>query len=270
MKQYRTIPTIRLDKDQTEDEDDLVAIETALEVRINKEFIAAFVCSPGLEKELSIGYLLSTGVIESVDDIDEIRYSANRCIITVNDDVAAKTQRGFSQIRRFIGTECSAPEILKELRSASGIPVISRIIDINLQDLHDASILLRDSQEGRKKTGALHGAIVKEIGSDKYTIAEDIGRHNAIDKAIGLAVGQGLDLKQSLVFTSGRLTADVVSKCAWASIPLLLSYAVSTDSGVKFAQKANLTLIGAFKGRKMRIYNKGACNILGIKYITSS
>ena len=255
------MPTLKISQDQAEEEDDLVAIETALEVRINKEFIAAFVCSPGLEKELSIGYLFSTGIIGSLKDIEEIRYSANRCIITVNEDIEAQTKRGFSQIRRFIGTECSAPEILRELRSADGIPSITKKVDVELNDLYNAANLLRDSQTGRQKTGALHGALVKDILSEKYTIAEDLGRHNAVDKAIGLAVEKGIDLTQCLLFSSGRLTADIVSKCAWSSIPLLVSFAVSTDAGVKFAQKANITLVGAFKGKRMRIYNQGACNV---------
>lgn len=270
MKQYRTLPTLKITEGHQENEDDLVAIETALEVRINKEFIAAFVCSPGLEKELAIGYLLSTGIIDSMDEIEEVRYSANRCIMTIKDEATARTQRGFSQIRRFIGTECSAPEILKELRSAAGIPSISKSIDVQIDSLSEAARFLRDSQAGRQKTGALHGALVKEMHSKDFAIAEDLGRHNAVDKAIGLAVKQDLDLTQCLLFCSGRLTADIVSKCAWTSIPLLLSYAVSTDAGVKFAQKANLTLIGAFRGKKMRIYNQGACRIEGIMDQTPS
>jgi len=261
MKKYRTLPTLKITQGQTEAEDDLVAIETALEVRINEEFIAAFVCSPGLEKELSVGYLLSTGIIRSVTDIEEIRYSANRCKITVSEDIEEQTQRGFSQIRRFIGTECSAPEILRELRSADGIPSVIKKIDVKLNDLYSAAKLLRDSQTGRQKTGALHGALVKDILSEDYAIAEDLGRHNAVDKAIGLAVEQGIDLPNCLLISSGRLTADIVSKCAWSSIPLLVSFAVATDAGVKFAQKANLTLVGAFKGKRMRVYNQGACNI---------
>jgi len=247
-----------------------VAIETALEVRINKEFVAAFVCSPGLEKELATGYLLSTGIVESMDEIEEIRYAANRCILTLKDESTARTQRGFSQIRRFIGTECSAPEILKELRSAAGVPSISKSIEVHIDALSEVAKLLRDSQTGRQKTGALHGALVKEIHSNKFTISEDLGRHNAVDKAIGLAVNQRLDLSRCMLFSSGRLTADVVSKCAWTSIPLLVSYAVSTDAGVKFAKKANLTLVGAFKGTKMRVYNQGACKIEGIMGPSSS
>lgn len=261
MRSYRSLPTLRLTTNETFSEDDFIAIETALEVRLNKEFIAAFVCSPGMEKELAIGYLLSTGIISSFEDINEIRFSNHRCFIKTKEDVTTDTQRGFSQIRRFIGTECSAPEVLRELRTAEGVPLIKKTIEIELDSLFEIAGKLRDLQVGRKKTGAFHGALIYNHATDEYVFAEDLGRHNAVDKTIGKAVQQGFDLTECMVFTSGRLTADIVSKCAWTSIPLLVSFAVSTDAGVKFAQKANLTLVGAFKGRSLRIYNQGACSI---------
>lgn len=262
MRLYRSLPTQKVSTDGAYEEDDLIAIETALEVRLNKEFLATFVCSPGMEKELAIGHLLSTGIIESFEDIRAVRYSANRCHINVKDGVIPKVDRGFSQIRRFIGTECNAPEVLRELRTADGIPSITKKIEVDLSRIFETTALLRESQTGRQKTGAMHGALLYNIADNNYVIAEDLGRHNAVDKTIGSAVQQNMDLTECLMISSGRLTADIVSKCAWTSIPLLVSFAVATDAGVKFAQKANLTLIGALKGKRMRVYNYGACELI--------
>lgn len=261
LRPYRFLPTLRLTDNKTISENDLLAIESALEVRVNKEFVAAFVCSPGLEQELATGYLLSTGIISSFADINETRYSNHRCSIKVREGVIPETQRGFSQVRRFIGTECNAPDVLRELRTAEGVPRISKTMNIAFDTLFDIAGKLRDSQTDRKRTGAFHGALTYSLPAGEYVFAEDIGRHNAVDKTIGQAVRKGFDLTECLVFTSGRLTADIVSKCAWTSIPLLVSFGVSTDAGVKFAQKANLTLVGAFKGRSLRVYNQGACKI---------
>ncbi len=262
MRPYRSLPTLKVTASETFGEDDFIAIETALEVRLNKEFIAAFVCSPGMEKELAIGYLLSTGIVSSFEDISEVRYSSHRCFIKTREEASVETQRGFSQIRRFIGTECSAPEVLRELRTAEGVPVIKKTMEIEFESLFKIAGKLRDLQISRKKTGAFHGALIYNHAADEYVFAEDLGRHNAVDKTIGRAVQQGFDLTECMIFTSGRLTADIVSKCAWTSIPLLVSFAVSTDAGVKFAQRANLTLAGAFKGRSLRVYNQGACSIV--------
>ncbi len=133
---------------------------------------------------------------------------------------------------------------------------------VSLQKIHDAAKIMRKSQTGREMTGALHGALIHSLTDDRCVVAEDLGRHNAADKTIGLAVLQNFDLSECLMMSSGRLTADIVSKCAWAGIPLLVSFAVTTVAGVKFAQKANLTLVGAFKGKKMRIYHQGACRMI--------
>ena len=265
LRSYRSLPTLRLTANQTINEADFLAIESVLEVRVDKEFVAAFVCSPGLEEELAIGYLLSTGIIGSLTDISKIRHANHRCNIKVRKGVTPETQRGFSQVRRFIGTECSAPEVLRELRTAEGVPSIIKTIDIELSTLFEIAGKLRDAQTDRKRTGAFHGALIHSLADNEYVFAEDIGRHNAVDKTIGQAARQGFDLTKCLVFTSGRLTADIVSKCAWTSIPLLVSFSVSTDAGVKFAQRANLTLVGAFKGRSMRVYNQGACEIISSK-----
>ncbi len=262
MRSYRSLPTLKVTTSETFSENDFIAVETALEVRLNKEFIAAFVCSPGMEKELAIGYLLSTGIVSSFEDIADVRYSSHRCFIKTRDGASVNTQRGFSQIRRFIGTECSAPEVLRELRTAEGVPVINKTMKIELESLFGIAGKLRDLQISRKKTGAFHGALIYNHAADEYVFAEDLGRHNAVDKTIGQAAHQGFDLTECMVFTSGRLTADIVSKCAWTSIPLLVSFAVSTDAGVKFAERANLTLAGAFKGRSLRVYNQGACRIV--------
>jgi FdhD protein len=262
MRAYRPLPTTILSPDETRDEDDLVAIESALEVRVGKEFIAGFVCTPGLEKELALGYMLSTGIVNAAADVKQIRYASNRCTITVTDQARTDTQRGFSQVRRFIGTECSAPEILRTLRTAEGIPVMTHKVTVTFSRIYDASRLMFEAQVGRKRTGALHGAAIYAISDDDHVFAEDLGRHNAVDKAIGLAIERGLDLRSCFAICTGRLTADVVSKCAWTSVPLLVSFAVATDAGIKFAQKANLTLVGAFKGKRMRLYNTGAAEIV--------
>ncbi len=259
---FRRLPTVQLTPDNVVEEDDLVAIETALEVRIGNEFLAAFLCSPGNEKELAIGYLLSTGIVQQASDIKHIEFSNNRCKVIMMNGASFNRQRAFSQIRRFIGTECSAPELLRDLRTAQGLPCIKNEIDVSFERMQKGIKLLNELQVNRRKTGAFHGALLHHIEANQYVIAEDLGRHNAVDKAIGMAIVQGIEPMSCFLISSGRLTADIVSKCAWTRIPLLASFAVSTDAGVKFAQKANITLIGSFKGHKMRLYNQGAASIV--------
>ncbi|MFW9944641.1 MAG: formate dehydrogenase accessory sulfurtransferase FdhD, partial [Candidatus Sifarchaeia archaeon] len=158
-------------------------------------------------------------------------------------------------------TECSAPEILQQLRTASGIPRLEVNLSIPTGRLFEAVKLVRESQEIWKKTGATHAAFLMDMSKDKHSIVEDLGRHTAADKCIGLAVNSGYDLESSFMLTTGRLTADIVSKCAWASIPLLASAAVATDAAIKFAQRGNVTLVGSLRGQRMRVYHEGAASL---------
>jgi FdhD protein len=262
MRGYRTFTSKRINPDGIVESPDVLAIESVLEIILDKEVLAAFVCTPGLERELALGYLLSTGIVSSAADIDHITVRNLRARVALRDGATINPYREFSQVRRFISTECSAPEMLIELRTGGMIPSIQGSLDIAFEEITNASEKMREDQEIHKKTRGTHAALVGVPSQSMQYIAEDIGRRNAVDKAIGLAAKDGTDLSKSYLFTTGRLTADVVSKCAWASIPLLASFAVTTDAGLKFAQKANVTLVGFVRGQTCRLYHEGAARLI--------
>jgi FdhD protein len=261
MRPFRTIPSWKLETDRLVEEDEVVAIETALELRLKDKFVAAFVCSPGQEKELAVGFLLSSGIVSSPDDVSDVQFSNHRVHVEMKDGAEFDLNQDISRIRRIVTTECSAPEILKDLRTGGRLPRVERSVSFPLDSLERAAVRIRESQVIRKRTGATHAAMVYQPEQDREIIVEDLGRHTAADKAIGGAVLDGFDLSESLLFTTGRLTADIVGKCSWSSIPLLVSYAVATDAGVNFARRANVTLVGSFRGKRRRLYHSGAATI---------
>ena len=238
--------------------DDYVAIESVLEVRLDNEFIAAFVCTPGQERQLALGYLISSGIIGSPSDIEKVVYRNKRCTVKLKEGAAMRKRKGFSQIRRFVGTECSAPEMLQELRTGGDIPTIQISMDVPLTTLYETSTNLRDHQPIHQKTRGTHAALLTKIPENLRVSAEDIGRHSAVDKAIGLAIESDVDLTKCFLFCTGRLTADVVSKAAYASIPLVASHSVATDAGVRYAKKANITILAGFRHKRFWQYHAGA------------
>jgi FdhD protein len=261
VKPYIEVSSIIVQKDGVKKEPDFVVLESALELRVNDEFLAAFVCSPGQERELALGYLISSGFLQSKNDIVKLEYANYVCKVVLKKRIKLQTNRGFSQLRRFYGTECSAPDILYELRAGGDLPFISKIISVTADVLFAASRNLKESQKVFQKTGATHAAMICDNLGKHTVIAEDIGRHNAVDKAIGLALNEINEFENCFLFVSGRLTADMVSKSACCGIPLVVSNSATTDSGIKFAQKANITLVGFQRGTRFRVYNEGAANI---------
>lgn len=111
---------------------------------------------------------------------------------------------------------------------------------------------LREKSRTWKKTGGVHSvALVKD---ENFLLVEDISRHIAVDKVIGLAVRKGVGLSESYILTSGRLPGDMVIKAARVNVPVIASRTAPLSSGVECAHKCNLTLVGFVRGNKMNIY----------------
>lgn len=262
MKPYRPLDTLKVEDSEVKNEEDLVAIESVFELRINGEFLASFICTPGFERELSVGHLLSTGVINSPRDIRGAKYSKHRCNIETRNGASIHLDRYLSRVCRVMNTKQSAFDVLELLQLEGKATSISQAVDVHESKIIEHSEILLKNQEIRSRTGATHGALVASLLGGRHVLAEDLGRHNAMDKVLGLAVAKNMNLNTSLAILSGRLTADVVSKCVWTGIPLLISFAVATDAGIKLARKWNLTLVGALHENGMRIYNTGAARLL--------
>jgi FdhD protein len=261
LKLYKEVHSLFIQEDRVTEEPDFVVVESVLELRVNNEFLTAFICSPGQERELALGYFISSGFLQSKDDIIKLDYANYVCEVELENGVSLRANQGFSQLRRFSGTEYSAPDVLRELRTGGELPTIIKSTSVKAETIFAASRTLKDSQTVFQKTGATHAALLCQISGQNTFTAEDIGRHNAVDKVIGLASENDIELGNCFLFVSGRLTADMVSKCAWCGIPLVASNSATTDSGIKFAKKSNITLIGFQRGNRFRVYHEGAANI---------
>ena len=121
--------------------------------------------------------------------------------------------------------------------------------------------LFNQSSKLFDKTGCVHKAeLVLEDGT--IFVAEDIGRHNAIDKVIGLASIAKKDVKKSVLYATGRLSMEMVVKCVMHKIPIVVSKAAVTYQGIKSANEHGVTLIGFARGSKMNVYtHSGRINV---------
>jgi FdhD protein len=110
-------------------------------------------------------------------------------------------------------------------------------------------------------TGCVHKAeLVLEDGT--IYVAEDIGRHNAIDKVIGLASMDKKDVKRSVLYATGRLSMEMIVKCVMHKIPIVVSKAAVTFQGIKSANEHGITLVGFARGNKMNVYtHSGRINV---------
>lgn len=254
----RQVDIIKLDLStgKAQIEREYVAKESSLNIFINKTCWATILCSPSNLKELSIGHLLTEGVLKSIEEIKEftLKESENSCYIQLKRDIDSKERIRLSSFHARI--ICSAdsssvpyPHERKPAKVTSNLTVKAQII-------FDAVTQLNSKAALYKKTGAVHVAAICKSDGLILAMAEDIGRHNAVDKVIGIGALKKIDFAECFLAFSGRLPSDVVFKVAEAGFPIIASFGAALDSGITLAKQTNLTLIGFIREKRMNIYSK--------------
>jgi FdhD protein len=197
-------------------------------------------CSPDNLFELTLGRLFSEGIISTKSDIDDIRFEKQ----SMRMFVALKNSfdKVLSRTITMVSTCESNKQTLSNLNSCSDLPKKVEPIPWDIETIFRlAKVFARDTP-GHRTTYGLHSCYLV-VGENVLFCCEDLGRHNALDKVIGHALEQGIDFRQTLVFTSGRTPVDMVSKVIRAHIPILVTKAVPTYQSVALAQSHELTLI---------------------------
>jgi FdhD protein len=235
---------------------DLVAEETPMHLFVNKLFWATILCSPPDLKELAVGHLLSEGVLKSVDEIDsvDVKQTENvyTCSIQLKTSVNVEERIKLSRLhQRVITSACgnSAP-----YQFTVKIPKVNSALTVKAQVLFDSVNQLNFKAQGFRQTGGLHVAALFHSDGFLVALCEDVGRHNAVDKVVGVAALNHILFAECFLAMSGRLSSDVVFKAAKVGIPIASSLSAALSSGIITAQTANLTLIGFVRGKRMNIY----------------
>ena len=225
------IDCIRVSGDEREKTHETIAKEAVMRLFVNDKLVTEFLFSPGFEEQLVVGYLLSSGLIKSLNDVENIALQGDTCktLVSVREDRISKLQD--------IG------------------------ITVSHQQLINVRSTLLVNQRYHIATRGFHGAILWELSSGRWFVCEDIGRHNAIDKVIGYGLKEKYMFSHSMVLLSGRLTSNIVSKCRNSGIPLMASMTVATDGGIKQASDSNITIIGSLSEEGFWLYNEGVVKV---------
>lgn len=231
-----------------------IAEEKPLHLFIGDIHYATIFCTPITLKELVVGHLLSEGIVTGIDEIREISFDGASCYITIDPKINIKARlRLASSFSRVVLSACGSPSgynnFFKRIKWVeSKVRVRAEIISECIRDLNLLS-------EMYKRTRGVHVAMISDIDRKVFTLAEDAGRHNAVDKVIGAWALKHLDFGNCILTLSGRLTGDIVYKAAIIGVPIIASLAAALNSGVEIAKKANITLIGLVRGGNMTVYN---------------
>lgn len=224
----------------------LLARECPVKLFLNGKLFTTLFASPFELKELAIGHLITEGVV-SFGEIENVEVKSNEVYILTRED---------KQVKQTLSTETAgntgkAGKAGDDKKTSTEIFVSSDSIFEPQAAFAGTEYLESDTH--RLTRGTHLAALIDREGKLAVQIV-DVGRHNAVDKAVGAAFLRGLDLSQHYMLSTGRQPAYMVTKAARAGIPLIATKAMPFDSGVEAAKKANVCLVGQLRKESMLIF----------------
>ena len=276
----RPVSVLRVSGGRTAEATDRTAAEEPLDIRLHGRSFAVIMRTPGQDRALAAGFLLSERIIRSSDDIAAIEHcrhpdhrTAHHVVdVFLRGEAAARVPDLLDARRQMIANSscgvCGRATI-DELREDIAALPPGPTVDLSI--LAGLPQQLRRQQSTFDETGGLHAAAVFTADGTLLVAAEDVGRHNAVDKVIGSsviaevdagvtsgsAVRNGRDAAAVLV-VSGRVAFEIVQKAWLGRVPIIVAISAPTSLAVELAREAGLTLLGFVRDRSLNIYTHAA------------
>jgi FdhD protein len=255
----RKLPLLRCEDGQCIEIQDAVVQEIGLRIILmdsqGEENFAFVRTIPDAPKSLILGLLFTSRLISSPSDILQMTVRNQLAKVRVTDTCNIHEKLvALRPTARLVTGVCGPEESVIGTWQACDLPPVEAPYSVQLNSLRKAVQSLNAEMEIYRETGGTHGAALANQNGELMILAEDVGRHNAVDRVIGKGLEQAVNLNPLLMVCSGRLTADLVLKVAVARIPILASISAAVDSGVELADAAGITLIGFVRGGRMNVY----------------
>jgi FdhD protein len=257
------VDVVRVDATASEARQDVAATEEPLEIRLDGAPFVVTMRTPGADRELAAGFLLAERIIDGPDDLGTIQHctdpdAAEGNVMNVTLTEAASVRASAALSRRRLVTTTSAcgvcgrqsiDDLLSGIEPVTSSWSVTRAVVSSLPDR------LRAAQSAFDATGGLHAAGLFDRAGTLMAVAEDVGRHNAVDKVVGSQLlVERFPLVDRLLFVSGRTSFEIVQKAVAARIPIVAAVSAPTSLAIDLARQAGVTLLGFVRGGGFNIY----------------
>lgn len=239
MKFTMTLPVVKFD-DGFRNIFDCVIREDRLSVYLNDEKIISTMCILDSQEAYAVGFLMSEAVIEHVSDIDSICLSQDGLSVYINAKINKDNMSNLYHEKTLTSGCCVGVsanfegKVIEKFVSSKSV--------FNIDSIMSYMATFNRQTDLFSSTGCVHKVML--FCDNRIYSSEDIGRHNALDKTLGKAKLDRVDTSRSLLIVSGRLSMEMVIKCAMHDIPVVISRAATTALAVQSASKLGITLIG--------------------------
>jgi FdhD protein len=264
----------RVRPDGTTDEDDVLATEEPMEIRVVsthgaeevERSLSVTMRTPGNDFELAVGFLYGEGILRGKSDLERVAYCTSPHVEQEYNIVSVVLREGValdaSRLERHFYTTSScgvcgktsleAVRSIAPARVPADGPAVRRAVIASLPDR------LRERQEIFTATGGLHAAGLFDADGRLESLREDVGRHNAVDKVVGAMVLAGrVPLHDRILAVSGRASFEIVQKAAVAGIPVVVAVGAPSNLAVDLAAGFGMTLVGFARGTSFNVYAGG-------------
>jgi FdhD protein len=256
----KAFPVQRWRNAKVEAAQDQVAVEEPLEIRLGGEPFQVLMRLPGWEKELALGFLFTEGIVRDLNEVVTIHFCGTGTdpelppnVVDVSLTPAALERRGRRHLEvAYSSCGLCAKEAVGEISRT--VPAVTSPVTIAPATLSALMDRLHDFQTVFQATGGTHAVALASPDGRIFIPAEDVGRHNAMDKVIGRAVFTRQDFSNLVALLSGRISFEMALKCIRAGLPVLAAVSAPTSMALEAAQELNLTTVGFVRGRRLNIY----------------
>ena len=243
-------------------ETDQLAREEPLEIRVRGQSVAVTMRTPGHDRELAAGFLVTEGMIRERGEVVEMAYCRQGEAVdyenTLNVFVSPSVKVDFEQLTRhvFASSSCGLCGKASIESVHQHFPPVTTRSSMTMKRIIGLPGRLQAAQETFAKTGGLHAAAIFDTKGKLLVLREDVGRHNAVDKVIGWGfLNDKLPFDTHVLLVSGRASFEILQKSLAARVPIVCAVSAPSSLAVEFARESGQTLIGFLRGETMNIYS---------------
>lgn len=256
MDEVKVLNILRITEEGRCEVEDIIVSEFPLTIIFNDQELVTLLCSPRDLNYLAVGFLSSEGLIQHKGEISKIIVADDGSVVRVETegDMGEVFERPFKRYISSSGgrgvTSYPANGVARKEMMESKMSISANAVFTLTEEFQQRSQIYR-------VTHGVHSAALCDA-RDILLFAEDIGRHNAIDKLFGRCILEEIPIRDRMVISSGRISSEILLKIARRDIPIVISKAAPTDRAVDLAAHLGITLIGFVRGKSMNVYAGGS------------
>jgi len=247
----KTIQYERYEFKKWEHHDAETIVETPVSLTVNGEVWLTFMCTPINLEALSVGFLYNEGIIESMAEVADARVCEHGDNVDVWLNHAAEQPTSW---RRTSG--CTGGVTAVDLLAKPNVSFDRNSLKLSPEAIGQLVELLFESQSLYRETGGVHTSALSD-GEKVLLSAEDIGRHNTLDKIAGLCLMNKVNSADRILITTGRISSEMLQKAARLQVPILISRTSPSSLSIEMAERYGITLIGYARKHRFNVYSGG-------------